>query len=140
MAEVVTYWQVYAVLAASGLAAYWAGWACCSLAYRPRARHAHRGRRAAAVPAALPAAPPVAAAALEAAHANVMARAAPHAPPPLARATVSLAALRATLAMATVTSYIMRRWALDRSGGRPWRDATGTFPTVVLELDQDTAA
>ena len=90
MTTVLTYWQVYLILAVSALAAFWFGWACCLLA-RPAGRH--RGTRA--VP--LPGLPAAAAAAIDARHANVMAAAAPREPSPLARARARVAAAVAAI-------------------------------------------
>jgi hypothetical protein len=144
----VTYWQVFAAMGATALAVFWIGWAACYLCFRPvitrhtpaHTRPARRPRPAAALPAALPELPAGAAAALDVRHANVMARTAPHDPPPLARTGAAVEALNRTLGMTAITAYVVDQWTgNDRPGARPWRDATGSYPAIMLELEHDPA-
>jgi hypothetical protein len=141
---ILTYWQVYAVLGASALAAFWGGWGACYLCFRPvitRHAPAHSARpqrpRPAPepVPAQLPELPPRVAAALDVAHANVMARTAPHDLSPLVAAHAATGAITTTLARAGATAHILHKWAGDQSGDQLWEYPTGAFTVRMAELE-----
>jgi|SRR5215831_3056828 len=130
------YWQVYAVLVGCGEVLFWSGWAAALYYHRAAYRPAH-GPGGDQVPEPLPPAPEAATAVLDARHANVMARTAPRNVPPAVLAATRLAALRLLLASLAASGATVGRWAQDRRGVRPWKDATGTFPAIMAELEHE---
>lgn len=87
MQQIVTYWQIYLILAASALAAFWGGWGACLVAHPGK----HRRRRAAAPASAL------ADAVTEAWASNLAAAERPHSVWPLNRARAMAGGLLAAL-------------------------------------------